>query len=162
MITSELWIGGKAVSPTGGEYFEDKNPSTMETIAKVAKGNTEDVESAVKAAKSAFEEYKNAEIKAKNHPIFCDSICNTQGVNAKKNLNTPPIKREIKPICIPDIANKWLTPSFCNICQSSELNSDLTPRPKAKINLSKHKLYDLIFSCNKPRQLLGIKLLFER
>ncbi len=72
MITSKLWIGGKAVSPTSGEYFEDKNPSTLETIAKVAKGNIADVELAIKAAKSTFEEYKNAEIKQREK-ILCDA-----------------------------------------------------------------------------------------
>ena len=50
----EEFIGGAWVKPASGEYQATSDPSTGETIAEVAKGNTEDVEAAVAAARKAF------------------------------------------------------------------------------------------------------------
>lgn len=50
----EEFIGGVWVKPASGEYQATSDPSTGETIAEVAKGNTEDVEAAVAAARKAF------------------------------------------------------------------------------------------------------------
>ena len=48
------FIGGAWVKPASGEYQTTSDPSTGETIAEVARGNPEDVEAAVAAARKAF------------------------------------------------------------------------------------------------------------
>ncbi len=48
------FIGGAWVAPASGEYMSTSDPSTGETIAEVAKGNTADMEAAVAAARKAF------------------------------------------------------------------------------------------------------------
>ena len=48
------FIGGAWVKPASGEYQTTSDPSTGETLAEVAKGNTADVEAAVSAARKAF------------------------------------------------------------------------------------------------------------
>jgi len=48
------FIGGAWVKPASGEYQTTSDPSTGETLAEVAKGNTADVEAAVSAARKAL------------------------------------------------------------------------------------------------------------
>ncbi len=48
------FIGGAWVAPASGEYMTTSDPSTGEAIAEVAKGNTDDVEAAVAAARKAL------------------------------------------------------------------------------------------------------------
>jgi len=48
------FIGGAWVAPASGEYQTTSDPSTGETLAEVAKGNTADVEAAVSAARKAL------------------------------------------------------------------------------------------------------------
>jgi aldehyde dehydrogenase (NAD+) len=50
----EEFIGGAWVRPASGEYQSTTDPSTGETIAEVAKGNREDVDAAVAAARKAY------------------------------------------------------------------------------------------------------------
>ena len=50
----EEFIGGAWVAPASGEYQTTSDPSTGETLAEVAKGNTADVEAAVSAARKAL------------------------------------------------------------------------------------------------------------
>ncbi|HCZ47989.1 MAG TPA: hypothetical protein DCZ11_03170, partial [Gammaproteobacteria bacterium] len=52
--TLDHWIGGAAVPPAGGQYFEDLNPLDDSLYARAADGNAEDVERAVQAADAAF------------------------------------------------------------------------------------------------------------
>ena len=52
MKQSNLWIGGQHVEPSGGDYFDDINPSDQSVIAKVAKGSASDIDKAVVAAKA--------------------------------------------------------------------------------------------------------------
>ena len=47
------FIGGAWVRPASGEYMATSDPSTGEVLAEVAKGNTDDVEAAVAAARKA-------------------------------------------------------------------------------------------------------------
>ena len=47
-------IGGEAVLPAAGEFFEDIDPSTGRVIARVARCQKEDVERAISAARSAL------------------------------------------------------------------------------------------------------------
>ena len=53
---TQLLIDGKFVNAVSGRTFETMNPSTGETIARVAEGELTDVNKAVKAARRAFEE----------------------------------------------------------------------------------------------------------
>ncbi len=50
----EEFIGGAWVAPASGEYQTTSDPSTGDAIAEVAKGNTDDVEAAVAAARKAL------------------------------------------------------------------------------------------------------------
>jgi aldehyde dehydrogenase (NAD+) len=50
----ELFIDGKHVAPSGGEYSLDIDPATEEPIAAVAMGSKADVDAAVKAARAAL------------------------------------------------------------------------------------------------------------
>ncbi len=49
----EEFIGGAWVAPASGEYQTTSDPSNGETLAEVAKGNLEDVNAAVAAARKA-------------------------------------------------------------------------------------------------------------
>ena len=51
MKSYELWIGGRRQQPASGQYFETDNPYTGQTWARIARGGTADVESAVEAAR---------------------------------------------------------------------------------------------------------------
>jgi len=48
------FIGGAWVAPASGEYMTTSDPSTGETIAEVAKGNIDDMNAAVAAARKAL------------------------------------------------------------------------------------------------------------
>ena len=50
----EMYIAGRSCPSESGEWFETENPYTGKPWATVAKGNAGDVDSAVKAAHSAF------------------------------------------------------------------------------------------------------------
>ena len=50
----EEFIGGAWVAPASGEYQTTTDPSSGDTLAEVAKGNLDDVESAVAAARNAL------------------------------------------------------------------------------------------------------------
>jgi len=50
-----LWINGEFTESKRNEWFETRNPADQSVIARVARGRSEDVDAAVKAAKSAFE-----------------------------------------------------------------------------------------------------------
>ena len=52
----QLLIGGESVDAASGETFDSIDPSTGEAFATVAKGGKDDVLSAVKAARRAFDE----------------------------------------------------------------------------------------------------------
>ncbi|HSV46421.1 MAG TPA: aldehyde dehydrogenase family protein, partial [Ramlibacter sp.] len=51
----KMWIAGQAVDSASGQTFDTFNPSTGELLAKVASAGAEDVDRAVKAARSALE-----------------------------------------------------------------------------------------------------------
>lgn len=51
----ELFINGKFVKPKKGGYFDSVNPANEQKIASVAEATGEDVDSAVKAARQAYE-----------------------------------------------------------------------------------------------------------
>ncbi|EMY33162.1 aldehyde dehydrogenase [Arthrobacter crystallopoietes BAB-32] len=49
------FIDGKWVAPAEGAYFESTNPATLEVLYQAARGSKADVDAAVDAARSAFE-----------------------------------------------------------------------------------------------------------
>src|SRR6266581_2770259 len=51
----ELFIGGKFVLPHSGKYFDSLNPATEEKLTEIAAADTENVDSAVKVARHAYE-----------------------------------------------------------------------------------------------------------
>lgn len=50
-----LFINNEWVKPASGQYLESINPATGKSLTQVAAGNSADVDTAVKAARSAFE-----------------------------------------------------------------------------------------------------------
>jgi acyl-CoA reductase-like NAD-dependent aldehyde dehydrogenase len=53
----ELWIGGKHVAPSSGDYFDDRNPQDDSVLVRIAAATTQDVDAAVQAAQAAFRTY---------------------------------------------------------------------------------------------------------
>jgi aldehyde dehydrogenase (NAD+) len=51
----DLFINGKFTPPVKGKYFDTINPATEKPIAKVAEASPQDVDKAVKAARTAYE-----------------------------------------------------------------------------------------------------------
>src|SRR6266568_6786373 len=51
----KLFIGGKWVDAASGKTFPTYNPATGEVLAKIAEGDREDIDRAVKAARKAFD-----------------------------------------------------------------------------------------------------------
>lgn len=52
----ELFIGGKWVKPSSGNYYETFNPATEAPLAKIAHADQQDVDLAVAAARKAYDE----------------------------------------------------------------------------------------------------------
>jgi phenylacetaldehyde dehydrogenase len=52
----QLFINGQWVDAASGKTFETPDPATGETLARIAEGDAEDINRAVKAARKAFEE----------------------------------------------------------------------------------------------------------
>ena len=63
MKTYNHFINGAWVKPSSGKYFETDDPYTGEVWAKIARGNPEDANCAVKAAKAAFDEGEWAQMR---------------------------------------------------------------------------------------------------
>ncbi len=51
----QLFIDGKFVPPRAGQYFDSINPATEEKLCEIARGDGQDVDLAVQAARRAFE-----------------------------------------------------------------------------------------------------------
>jgi len=51
----ELFINGKFVAPASGSYFPSINPATEQQLTEIAEANAADVDSAVKAARRAYD-----------------------------------------------------------------------------------------------------------
>src|ERR1700722_19735173 len=52
----KLFINGQWVDAASGKTFETPNPATGETLANVAEGDSEDIDRAVRAARTAFDD----------------------------------------------------------------------------------------------------------
>ena len=55
-VPRQLFINGQWADSASGRTFETPNPATGETLARVAEGEAEDIDRAVKAARKAFDE----------------------------------------------------------------------------------------------------------
>ena len=55
-VPRQLFINGQWSDSASGRTFETPNPATGETLARVAEGEAEDIDRAVKAARRAFED----------------------------------------------------------------------------------------------------------
>ncbi len=64
METYRLYIDGKYVDSTSGQWIESVDPYSGEVWARVPSGNSDDVDRAVAAAKNAFEDPKWADLSA--------------------------------------------------------------------------------------------------
>ncbi|MEN8123551.1 MAG: aldehyde dehydrogenase family protein [Bacteroidota bacterium] len=66
----DLYIDGKFIKPESGKYFDTINPANDEIIAEIAIAEKEDVDKAVKAAKSAFKNWSKIEPKERGKYIY--------------------------------------------------------------------------------------------
>jgi aldehyde dehydrogenase (NAD+) len=67
----DLFINGKFVKPNSKKYFATYNPSTEEKLAEVAQANAKDVDTAVTAAKTAYDKtWKKMPAKERAKYIF--------------------------------------------------------------------------------------------
>ena len=51
----QMFINGEWADAASGKTFETPNPATGETLARVAEGDAEDINRAVRAARAAFD-----------------------------------------------------------------------------------------------------------
>src|ERR1700722_9715338 len=51
----QLFINGQWIDAASGKTFETPNPATGDTLAKIAEGDAEDIDRAVRAARKAFD-----------------------------------------------------------------------------------------------------------
>src|SRR5437870_6130487 len=51
----ELFINGKFVAPHSGQHFDSVNPATEEKLSEIAAADEQDVDTAVRAARRAYE-----------------------------------------------------------------------------------------------------------
>ena len=58
MDIRKLYINGEWVESEGHEYIDIENPDTHEIFAQVPRGNKDDVDKAVRAARAAFETWQ--------------------------------------------------------------------------------------------------------
>jgi len=67
----DLFINGEWKKPLGGKYFDTINPATEEKLSEVAEANAADVDSAVKAARNAYDKvWKKMPAKERAKYIF--------------------------------------------------------------------------------------------
>src|SRR5216683_4614035 len=55
-VPRQLFINGQWSDAASGKTFETPDPATGETLARIAEGDAEDINRAVRAARRAFEE----------------------------------------------------------------------------------------------------------
>lgn len=64
------YINGEYVEPLSGEWLDNYNPSNGEVYAQIANSNSEDVESAYRAAKEAFPKWSNTTIEERSRILL--------------------------------------------------------------------------------------------
>ncbi|MEC8435430.1 MAG: aldehyde dehydrogenase family protein, partial [SAR324 cluster bacterium] len=76
------FINGEFVEPKSGAYFENRSPITGEVINEIARSNSEDIESALDAAHSAFKSWKKTSTTERSNILL--KIADTMETNLKK------------------------------------------------------------------------------
>lgn len=66
----EHFIGGRFTAPAGGRYLDSTNPARNEKAAEIARGDARDVDAAVRAAKTAFPEWRDAKPIVRGRVLF--------------------------------------------------------------------------------------------
>ena len=66
---NKFFINGKWIEPTGRSTLDVINPATEKAFATISLGNSDDVDSAAKAAKSAFDSWSNSSIEERKEII---------------------------------------------------------------------------------------------
>ena len=66
---NKFFINGKWIEPTGRSTLDVINPATDKAFATISLGNADDVDSAAKAAKSAFDSWSNSSIEERKEII---------------------------------------------------------------------------------------------
>ncbi len=67
----DLFINGKFVKPAKGKYFDTISPSTEEVLSQIAEADEKDVDTAVKAARNAYDKvWKKMPAKERGKYIF--------------------------------------------------------------------------------------------
>lgn len=66
---NKFFINGKWIEPAGRSTLDVINPATEKAFATISLGNTDDVDSAAKAAKSAFDSWSNSSIEERKEII---------------------------------------------------------------------------------------------
>ena len=86
MRREELYIGGEWVRPHGAGEIQVINPTTEEIIGSVPVGNSDDINHAVSAARSAFESWSMSPIedRIKIHVGYTSS--NPLGIDTESDL----------------------------------------------------------------------------
>jgi len=95
-LTKNL-INGEWYDAAGGKTFDTFNPATGEVIAKVAAGDREDVDRAVKAARAAFETGPWPKMSARDRGKLLFKLADLVDANAQK-LATLEVLNNGKPI----------------------------------------------------------------
>ena len=75
------FINGEFVEPKSGAYFENRSPITGEVINEIARSNSEDIESALDAAHSAFKSWKKTSTTERSNILL--KIADTMETNLK-------------------------------------------------------------------------------
>ena len=63
MNFEKLYIGGQWASSSSGDWIQVENPATREKFARVPAGNSQDIDAAVQAARSAFPGWASTPLK---------------------------------------------------------------------------------------------------
>ncbi|MCR4411333.1 MAG: aldehyde dehydrogenase family protein [Thermoguttaceae bacterium] len=72
---TELFIGGRWTPASNGKTFPTINPATEEVLAEVAEGTEEDIDSAVRAARDAFEDGPWPRMDARDRGRLMHRLC---------------------------------------------------------------------------------------
>ena len=76
------FINGEIVEPKSGAYFENRSPITGEVINEIARSNSEDIQSALDAAHTAFKSWKKTSPTERSNILL--KIADTIEANLKK------------------------------------------------------------------------------
>jgi (Z)-2-((N-methylformamido)methylene)-5-hydroxybutyrolactone dehydrogenase len=78
------YIGGAWSAPSSGEHFESLNPASLEVLYTAARGNAEDVDRAVTAARRAFEDARWRDLSQTGRGRLLRRLAELIGENAEE------------------------------------------------------------------------------